>query len=303
MGSLLKQIKKNGIFFAREDQRKQRPGQGGIGEVTEWAASQKFPTILVNVQNVCNERPLICPDFTSDFEDITPGFESMWLEWIEKPESVAVKIACHVIRFPANVMSAQEYRDAWGDWDTDLTTVKHILRIHAFTEYPGRGGAFVAGWFIAIDDMGQVLGISCIPSLPDELDPNGDRAAHQSREVLAVALESLVRMNTTGTEVSPPWGAITDPKSNVVSIEIKKHRENPYSIWRTIYIGQIAGLKSEATATGAATERREHYIRAHRKDYRKGAGLFGRINKLIWFAEQKRGNPELGTVKQDYVVQ
>jgi hypothetical protein len=43
-------------------------------------------------------------------------------------------------------------------------------------------------------------------------------------------------------------------------------------------------------------------VRAHRRDYRDGGGLFGRVKALVWVPEFKRGNAELGTVKQSYSI-
>jgi hypothetical protein len=50
-----------------------------------------------------------------------------------------------------------------------------------------------------------------------------------------------------------------------------------------------------------AVEQCEHWCPAHRAAYRKGT-LVREDSRLIWVPNHKRGNAELGTVKQDFCV-
>ena len=109
--------------------------------------------------------------------------------------------------------------------------------------------------------------------------------------------EAIVRMNTEGVVVSPPW---SEPKA----IHEKPNPKKLCSIWRTIHIGVekvVHGGKNGLAITKEAADRRECWVRASRKDYRRN-GLFGRIRKLIYVPEHKRGNPDLGTVVHSFKV-
>jgi hypothetical protein len=102
-------------------------------------------------------------------------------------------------------------------------------------------------------------------------------------------------MNTRGTRIEPPL----DGKH----VQVVKPDRAPCSVWRTIHLPKMPSLPLEGAETSETIlERREHWVRAHRRDYRKGNGMFGRLKALVWVPEFQRGNSELGTVKQSYAV-
>lgn len=87
-------------------------------------------------------------------------------------------------------------------------------------------------------------------------------------------------------------------------VQIVKPDRWPSSVWHTIHIPRFPHPSQplNGDVTPEVLEKREHWVRAHRADYRNGKGLFGRIHGLIWVPEHRRGNPELGTVKQSFEV-
>ena len=107
--------------------------------------------------------------------------------------------------------------------------------------------------------------------------------------------EVVTIMNTRGTRIEPPL--------NKPPCEVMKPNRPPHSVWHTIHLPHFQPPPlQDAIIDGPVLEKREHWVRAHRKDYRDGKGLFGRIKALVWVPEFQRGNPELGTVMQSYRV-
>jgi hypothetical protein len=114
------------------------------------------------------------------------------------------------------------------------------------------------------------------------------------RSTFALASEALTTMNTLGTRIEPPFDK---PPAQVV-----KPKRAPCSVWHTIHLPHFAQAPLNAETSDEMLERREHWVRAHRRDYRHGGGMFGRVKALVWVPEFKRGNAELGTVRQSYAV-
>jgi hypothetical protein len=105
----------------------------------------------------------------------------------------------------------------------------------------------------------------------------------------------LTTINTLGTRIEPPF--------NPTATQIIKPSRPPCSVWHTIHLPRFAAPPlADAEVSPEVLERREHWVRAHRRDYRRGGGMFGRIKALVWVPEYQRGNAELGTVKQSYRV-
>jgi hypothetical protein len=112
---------------------------------------------------------------------------------------------------------------------------------------------------------------------------------------VAVALETLTTMNTRGTRIEPPIDA--------KHVQVVKPDRVPCSVWHAIHLPKMPSIPLGAETSDTILERREHWVRAHRRDYRHGAGMFGRVKALVWVPEFQRGNPELGSVFQSYKVE
>ena len=90
----------------------------------------------------------------------------------------------------------------------------------------------------------------------------------------------------------------------VKAVPEKPNPKRPCSVWHTIHIPKYGSDTTQTTGTSVcreAEERRERWIRACRKDYRRN-GLFGKIFKLVYVPEHKVGNPNLGTIVHKFVV-
>ena len=227
--------------------------------------------------------------FSLSSVDMTPCHQALWFEWkqtmeIRTPGRTyrSERCAVCVYRVPVGKLDMHpEYAGfpvpegakfaligaTWTEWDAD----PHLWSIfHVF-----------------IDADGIPVG-----KVPYYGDPDQRKA---SKSVMFLMADALTTMNTKGTRVEPvPSGK---------PVRVVKPDRAPCSVWHTIHIPRFAHEPLNAPASPEMLERREHWVRAHRADYRQGKGLFGRIHGLIWVPEHRRGNPELGTVKQSFDLQ
>lgn len=252
-------------------------------------------TMHVLATNIAEEmfsRPISRSDFRTDLEDITPPFSRLWIEAACRIPGGTFKLGVLVRRFPppagdelASLINRGgrtliECPDKYG----------HYVDFVMFTEYEAR--VILTAMTVAITDkFGQLVWVG--HAIPDSGEHN-DTASEMTHRTLFVACEAMVRMNTQGTVLVPEKSLkLRKPKIGML----------PACVWHTIH---IVGPKyihgGRDCCTEEAIERREHWVRAHRADYRKGRGLFGHIKELIWVPEHKRGNPELGLVIPQYVV-
>lgn len=268
-------------------------------------------TIRVNIQNVVDQRDI------GDFEDIVPPFKTMWFEAVYTPSDKHRQFnwGALVERVTPSVTPGPES--------------EHTIRV---TMFENRGHVSIeqskvfrcaCDWVeplgvveVLADHIGQLmvdrddgLYIGALPPLI-ALHDNEQEAARVANEksvafymkalpiYTCLVLEAIVRMNTCGTVVCPPWPELKNLRE-------KPNPRYPSSVWHTLHLG-VPHIGDQQSASSSvcreAEDRREHWVRAHRKDYRQGPGLFGRIRKLIWVHEYKRGDHERGTVVPDFVI-
>ena len=84
-----------------------------------------------------------------------------------------------------------------------------------------------------------------------------------------------------------------------------KQREVPDVVFKQLHVRPMGAPATEHKPSSADTyqKKRLHICRGHFKDYRKGAGLFGRYPGLYWWAQQLRGELDQGIVIKDYIVE
>jgi hypothetical protein len=207
--------------------------------------------------------------------DLTPGFEMVWVEFMDRyPDGTDGRHAISIART--------------GPKETDATDTAHHLSFFLWSQY--QDIAFLSGSAgCLINQFGDPIKGSLFTSWPE------DDVAKSNNYVFAVAIETLTTMNTRGTRIEPTLDA--------KSVQVIKPNRAPCSVWHTIHLPRMPSRPLEgAELSGTVLERREHWVRAHRRDYRHGGGMFGRVKALVWVPEFQRGNPELGTVKQSYEV-
>lgn len=240
-------------------------------------------TARVNIQNVADEQERHI-DIRKDLEDVCPPRTRMWFEWKGDRQ-----IGCLVSK-----LSFEKPPDDYVDWQRIGPIdepCSHLVIADLFAEIDG-AVAHLGDMRLMLNEFGQVHAHS----------------AHATRDIANVndkqlfqcfwtVCESIVRMNTEGVIVSPPWN---EPKA----VHEKPNPKKLCSIWRTIHIGseKVAhGGRNGLALTKEAADRRECWVRATRKDYRRN-GLFGRTFKLVYVPEHKRGNHQLGTVVHEFNV-
>jgi len=239
------------------------------------------PPVLVNITDYLVEVVLAADPIRLESADMTPCHRSLWLEWMH-PQS-RQRQAVHVFR-------EDSYRVPWADKFQlpDMAGVRFVLVISTWAEHEGMVRLYTIS-HIFINEHGAPL--------PGERPYYGPlEAKHQAVAHITLAAEVLTTMNTKGTRMEPPIPS--------APVQIIKPDRWACSVWHTIHIPKFPRPHQPlgCDVTPEMLERREHMVRAHRADYRNGKGLFGRIHGLVWVPEHKRGNPELGTVKQTFEV-
>jgi hypothetical protein len=252
-------------------------------------ALQKTPPKLVNISAIADwvhqtYRDRSLPPLSN--LDLTPGFVSLWLEWMKSyDDNTMGRVAVCIFRVPpGEVAKAARSKSLEEGIHPDA---KHSLFLTSWAEINGQALLY-GGGSIQVDQFGRpISGTSRF---------YGTEENQQSIDYdIVIATEALTVMNTRGTHIEPPLNATT--------VQVVKPNRAPCSVWHTIHLPRMPSLPLEgAESSDTILERREHWVRAHRKDYRSGAGLFGRTKALVWVHEFVRGNPELGTVKQSYEV-
>lgn len=263
-------------------------------------------TIAINAQNVLNSLVSTGGDMLpplSEIEDATPPFRWTWVEAILPTEdSDSIRIGCLTQRNDSEgcVYTDQFQSDArkLGNLQSE-GPYRHTLLMVSFIEYHGmiKGPLGMAG--VLTDEYGEPQGWAMCPFAWDqEDDQTGQELSLQLISYSAtLALESFAWLNTQGTK-------LVAEKQLCGNRNNKKREVMPMSAWHTIVVNlPKAETSSENNpAPSDSSGCREHAVRAHRADYRHGAGLFGRIKALIWVPDHKRGRPELGTIISSYNV-
>ena len=223
---------------------------------------------LVNISEIANHFAYPEGGYPDDYHlslDATPCFPALWFEWLRGSDRNAIS----VMRFLPGHVEGAAHQVVFCMW----------AEIQGTAQLWGGGGIWV-------DRMG------CPIAFSKERSTAGWAALELHDQTLAI--EVLTTMNTRGTCIVPPLEK---------RVQIVKPDRAPCSVWHTIHLPKAPSLSLEGAETSdTMLERREHWVRAHRRDYRHGGGMFGRVKALVWVPEFQRGNPELGTVKQSYAV-
>lgn len=232
--------------------------------------------ILVNIQGVVEQLEGKMLRLRDLADDITPCHPDMWFEFLNLERQ---RVAIYVTRHTPESLG----EGIWAALDPPDET-RFVIHQTSLIEFQNTAKLLGID-YILIDKMGKLL--RSVPICPEG-------AFDFTDAMLGYTCETLSCMNTRGTRIEPP---LDKPPAQVV-----KPKRAPCSVWHTIHLPKFASEPMNAETSGEVIERREHWVRAHRADYRVGGGLFGRIHALVWVPEHKRGNPELGTVKQIFEV-
>jgi hypothetical protein len=289
MSSLYRLLQKGKRVFPKLDSGFSRESWKDLNRV---ALHQAKPPdcILVNIQSVFDdffiERAAQVSDPEFGVEQVplvTPPFASMWFEFTLKyrnnPREQRIAVQCTRNPEPPEGYACELYY-----WCLQDGCIGGPFSVDAFLV--GEGGSILEGtphtFPVAI------------------LNEETTQAIGDITDVARWAtLLSISRMNCKNCELRP----INEGKFN-------PHGPNlvvPASVWHEIVITSVP--KVRATGRDIFNERKDeneiraHWIRGHYADYRKGAGLFGKIHGLFWIPEHRKGNEELGQVIPEYTIQ
>lgn len=241
-------------------------------------------TIHVNAQAIVDSYRGRVPkaDLREDLEDVTPPFANMWIEHF----LAGNRIACLFQRFEMLPEEISEFEVASSEQKYGDGPYRHKIQIWIFIEVDGRVN-LLGLMFLVTDEFGQIAFAPRFRSFSVARDVN---LPATFSSLVFFALEAIVRMNTQGTILVRIPGQQRRPCR-------LRPLEAAACVWHEVVItpeiivhtGEAVSMSSEAA------ERREYWVRACRRDYRKGRGLFGLHKALVWIPEHKRGNPDLGS--------
>jgi hypothetical protein len=134
-----------------------------------------------------------------------------------------------------------------------------------------------------------------IPGVPREMYQEiGDEGARLMKPLM-LAISFMHCKNVSLHQEAPPPAALSNrnkerhgmPLVRRYTLDIKPMRRT---------------LEAEGRSREVGAQRALHLCRGHFKDYREGAGLFGRNKGLYWWEANVRGSIEGGIVAKDYAV-
>lgn len=213
--------------------------------------------------------------------DATPCFPCIWFEWLPKTFRHGVLAIRHSVTpgLSVEILANREMQPP-VDGAKYFIQMLFFSEFHAWPQFHGLLEFYV-------NSMGNPIGelqIVCRPKDNGILSNFG-----------LLCADTLTTINTAGTRVEPPFNS---PHAQMIKPDRK-----PCSVWHTVVIPKFRNPPLVgAVVSPEMLERREHWVRGHRKDYRHGNGMFGRVKALVWVPEFQRGNPELGSVHQTYEV-
>lgn len=174
----------------------------------------------------------------------------------------------------------------------------------------GREARWIAFWnFFAASER---RGLARLPSIAAYIDPQGlivpeNYIIFGQQHVLQVVGASF------GEVLSPFLFATSLMHAKNVSLEadplpaaIAKRRAKegkPAITFKVLQINPIRRQSDKERSEGeTGAKRAMHIVRGHFKDYREGAGLFGRLKGLYWWDMHVAGDKTNGQVIKDYTI-
>jgi hypothetical protein len=270
------------------------------GKHSQWAKHNR--TIL---DMISPDLPVICAnnvaeyyysgndqeywDLTQHFPCLTPPFPAMWIEhripaMIRSKAKGDLRVDMPGCRAGVMMLSAKRDNvDVIGDMPDN---VEWIVACDVFIDYGARGHGGIDGSpgtiFIAVDKEGAIVGTPwsqthCAPKHGEQLIQSLAGWLHPA--FLAVCFMHC--KNVTMDRNEPP------PK--LAKKYREKHGFDPSVIHTLVIEPMRAVLRKEGRSGEVGAARALHICRGHFRDYRQGAGLFGKYNIRIWQEARVRG--------------
>lgn len=237
--------------------------------------------------------------FSRDFPCVAPPYDRMWFEANNPPES----------NWPGRmgVLAVSDQRPnydvgpaARGLFGADVSNVRWLMTASLFTAATA-SDKLVAGpafqWIMALDSTGALASRPLVFYLSDTPPPR-PICPDAINLLLVPVLMALSLLNCRNVVVSE----CTPPSKFHQSVWRQKHGR-PLVTMKTL---DVIPMRREADATpeppDAPAPLALHSCRGHFKDYRRSAGLFGKLRGLFWWGPHLRGSASSGLVIKDYRV-
>lgn len=288
----------------------------------------------INITGASNwfyqDNPQNTWDVREDFPAIVPPFPYMWMEF-KAPKRInnngkitditpfVESVGCNsmvqevakedwrkvieqdVIRQMLFGMAASKGMKTQGDSSNDNT--QKALQA-------GREARWIAFWnFFAATER---HGLTKLPSVAAYIDPQGLMVPENY--IIFGEQRVLQAVGTDFAEVLSPFLFATSLmhaknvtlENEFIDPKIVRRRAKdgkPAITFKVLQINPIRRQSDKEHSAGeTAAKRAMHIVRGHFKDYRDGAGLFGKFKGLYWWDMHVAGDKANGQVIKDYVI-
>lgn len=250
-----------------------------------------------------------------------PPFQRLWLEYeveeggIRQRNGVLIRRATfadcvmHIIGGDAFGSLIIDNRSL-SEWATApeksleiLERTATLIDVYFWVENTsGHAGVAAAGFYALSaegDYMTSARAVFPFPEPPETQERDTSIRVMQVQAIHGLVLHALARMNCANAELR-----VMDEAKFPASA---KASPTPACVWHTIHV-RDAPERIRRTGRNAlrseSAPQREHWIRGHYADYRRGPGLFGnpKLRKTFWIPEHQVGDPRLGCVIPEYII-
>ncbi|MBA7678999.1 hypothetical protein ES703_87280 [subsurface metagenome] len=221
-----------------------------------------------------------------DFPNIAPPFPFLFLEWLaRRPDddnhrSVAKTIGC--------LITSKEKATEPVPWKWECASV-------IFLEFTSGEIMLPVIFFWCVMEDGTPyftegkVGIKAFPPF--------ENVAPDLLYELPIPWLTLSFMHCKNVELSP---VLPSPKLSQARLRRGKRPLVTYKILKIRPMAKI--LDTEGKAQEIGLKKALHICRGHFKDYREGAGLFGRFHDIWWWDMHRAGSIDEGIALKDYLV-
>jgi hypothetical protein len=184
-----------------------------------------------------------------------------------------------------------------GGWDLTAVSVGGPSGSHYWQDATLRVRVGVSGEMEPVNERGDrfALSVGYKPDIPDGLTENdvvNGFAGVVYPLFLAISLLHCKNVSARSVKVPPKLAAACE------------RRGRPRYSYSVLDVAPMrAVLRDEGgMGRGNSIQRALHICRGHFKDYRAGAGLFGRHKSVFWWEQSVKGNAASGVRVKDYSV-
>jgi len=256
------------------------------------------------------ESPERFKGFHRDLKCLVPPFKSFFIEW-EKPFGIRIGLRMGVLFLacPAELAEATALTILGKNAHATPQKIaefkkldpKWIYLTFDFVEFPnpdrnnisGLRGPYHVG-VLAVAEDGTLL---------DSWMSHGSSAISK-HESMQLGLASFVAWTALAMLNCDNIDSVEHHAPEMFQRSRTRKGKKPLVSYRTVEVNLEKTPKGVATQrlSGNGTDARLHQRRGHMKDYRKGAGLFGKYKGLWYWGETLAGDADEGVVVSDYKV-